>query len=83
MLISRVFGRGVIPPNIGSKGGASGPLRGRHSGKGRAVPEAPSVDPSWFAALNPFCGGSITREMLEGKLNAWFASNQYGARRMG
>jgi hypothetical protein len=30
---------------------------------------APSVDPSWswFAALNPFCGGSITREMSEGK----------------
>jgi hypothetical protein len=30
---------------------------------------APSVDPSrsWFAALNPCCGGSITREMSEGK----------------
>jgi hypothetical protein len=44
VLISRVFGRGVIPPNIGSKGGASGPLRGRHSGKGRAVPgRRPSI----------------------------------------
>jgi hypothetical protein len=48
VLNSQVFGRGeiiAIPlPNIGSMGGASEPLRRRHSGKGRAVPgRRPSI----------------------------------------
>src|SRR5262245_57950389 len=67
VLISQVFGRGAIPPNIGSKGGASRPLRGRHSGKGRAVPgRRPSIRIGSLRSTH-FAGGSITREMIGGE----------------
>jgi hypothetical protein len=60
MLSGHLFGPGgnTTPEDIGSMGGEYGPLRRRHSGKGRAVPgRCPSIPvvPS-FAALNPFYG---------------------------
>ena len=46
-------GLGAIPlSNIGSMGGEYGPLGRRHSGKGRAVPGALPVDPSFFVSLS-------------------------------
>ncbi len=60
MLSGHLVGPGgnTTPEDIGSMGGEYGPLRRRHSGKGRAVPgRCPSIPvvPS-FAALNPFYG---------------------------
>jgi len=49
-----VRARGDIPlPNILDRGASHRPLRRRHSGRGRAVPEPP-VDPipSFVSALN-------------------------------
>jgi hypothetical protein len=56
MLSGHLFGPGgnTTPEYIGSMGGEYGPLRRRHSGKGRAVPERLPVDPYSllrFAAL--------------------------------
>src|SRR5262249_46592424 len=43
--------RNTAPEYFGSMGVAHGPLRRRHSGKGRAVPEPLPVDPSFFVLL--------------------------------
>jgi len=55
MLSVQVFGprgrvRNTAPEYFGSMGVAHGPLRRRHSGKGRAVPERPPVDPNHSSA---------------------------------
>src|SRR5262245_34709172 len=41
--------RNTAPEYFGLTGAADGPLRRRHSGKGRAVPERPPVDPPSLA----------------------------------
>jgi len=59
--------RGDIPlPNILDRWASHRPLRRRHSGKGRAVPEQrPSIlfppFPSFVSALNLFCGADRSR----------------------
>src|SRR5260221_4808596 len=58
MLSVQVFGpggndRNTAPEYFGLMGVAHGPLRRRHSGKGRAIPERLPVDRSFFVA---FCG---------------------------
>src|SRR5258708_36466386 len=73
MLSDQVFGAGdviAIPLQIiGSMGGEYGPLRRRHSGKGRAVPgRCPSIlVVLGFAAINPFCGADRPRHRGVGK----------------
>ena len=63
--------RNTTPEYFGLMGVAHGPLRRRHSGRGRAVPERPPVDPGRFVSLRfaaILWGGSITcRNVGEGK----------------
>ena len=60
MLSIQVFGpgghdRNTAPEYFGLMGVAHGPLRRRHSGRGRAVPERAPVDPSSFASVRSTC----------------------------
>jgi hypothetical protein len=85
VLSNRVFGWGEIITSSAEYwiDGAYGPLRRRHSGKGRAVPgRRPSIRILLGSLRSThFARGSARREIREGKINAWFAS--HGARRMG
>jgi hypothetical protein len=68
MLSGHLFGPGgnTTPEDIGSMGGEYGPLRRRHSGRGRAVPgRCPSIPvvPS-FAAINPVTRRGFLRLFL-------------------
>ena len=60
MLSIQVFGpgghdRNTAPEYFGLMGVAHGPLRRRHSGRGRAVRERAPVDPSSFASVRSTC----------------------------
>jgi hypothetical protein len=69
MLSGHLFGPGghTTPEDIGSMGGEYGPLRRRHSGRGRAVPgRCPLIPvvPS-FAAINPVTRRGFLRLFLD------------------
>jgi hypothetical protein len=68
MLSGHLFGPGgnTTPEDIGSMGGEYGPLRRRHSGKGRAVPGAVrrSLVVLRFAALDPVTRRGFLRLFL-------------------
>src|SRR5258708_33855981 len=70
MLSVQVFGRvgndrNTAPEYFGLMGVAHGPLRRRHSGKGRAIPERLPVDRSFFV---PFCGCTCPCPARRGEL---------------
>src|SRR5215471_4241932 len=57
--------RNTAPEYFGLMGVAHGPLRRRHSGKGRAVPERPPVDPGRFVSLRFYGADRSHVGMLE------------------
>src|SRR5215470_5088395 len=70
MLSIQVFGpgghdRNTAPEYFGLMGVAHGPLRRRHSGRGRAVPERSPVDPGRFVSLRFYGADRSHVVMLE------------------
>jgi hypothetical protein len=84
MLSLQVFGAGgnnrnTAPEYFGLMGVAHGPLRRRHSGKGRAVPERLPVDP---ASLADQSGGivmntAVARRLALGDRVVWIGEDDY------
>jgi hypothetical protein len=84
MLSVQVFGpgghdRNTAPEYFGLTGVAHGPLRRRHSGKGRAVPERRPVDPLLLADQSEgiVMNTTVARSLALGDRVTWAGKNDY------